>query len=150
METAMKRMIVLLLLWAVTLTACGQSTIGNGQVDPVEEAALQVAVGAALSAYPQAAGPAYRVSYGLLLVLDADSKATPALLDAALAAETSRLHLDRQTAASFAELVQLIRAQVVATLQREQVQPDNRVVVLRQLIEIVNRAAKARIGQEGP
>ena len=85
-KTPRTMILTLLALATLILAACESSTIGNGQVDPIEEAALRMAVGVALDHHPEAALPAYRVADGLLLVLDPERQATTGELDTALAA----------------------------------------------------------------
>lgn len=148
-KTPRTMILTLLALATLTLAACESSTIGNGQVDPIEEAALRMAVGVALDHHPEAALPAYRVADGLLLVLDPERQATAGELDTALAAELQRLDLDPAALASFLALAALIRLQVIATLKQEQIAPDKRVVILRQLVEVVRQTAASRLREEG-
>ena len=49
------------------------------------------------------------------------------------------------TRASFLDLVRLIRVEVAQTLASENIAENKRVVVIRQLLEIVHRTAKARM-----
>lgn len=148
-KTPRTMILTLLALATLILAACESSTIGNGQVDPIEEAALRMAVGVAISHHPEAALPAYRVADGLLLVLDPARQATAGELDTAIAAELQRLDLDPASLASFMELSYLVRVQVIATLKQEQIAPDKRVIILCQLVEVVRQAASARLREGG-
>lgn len=148
-KTPRTMILTLLALATLILAACESSTIGNGQVDPIEEAALRMAVGVALDHHPEAALPAYLVADGLLLVLDPERQATAGELDTALAAELQRLDLDPAALASFLALAALIRLQVIATLKQEQIAPDKRVVILRQLVEVVRQTAASRLREGG-
>jgi len=140
-------LLAILILACLALVACCQdsSTIGNGKVDPIEEAALQLAVGSAMTAYPQATAPAYLVSTALLELIATDQEATADQLDQVVAVQVDKLDLDQPTRASFLDLVRLIRLKIAQTLASENITDDKLVVVIRQLLEIVQRTAKARM-----
>ena len=64
----MKSILIIPLL-LLLLSACSSSkpnTIGNGVVDPVEEATLRLSISLAFDSYPVAVEPAYIVSSVLL------------------------------------------------------------------------------------
>ena len=129
----------------------GESTIGNGKVDLVEAATIRVAVGLAFSARPDTVEPAYRVATGLLVVLDADADKTALAktIQTALAEETKKLHLDAATAASFADLVALIEAQIMEKLNASPVTSSQKAVILRDVLTIVRDTAAARMAPTG-
>ena len=129
----------------------GESTIGNGKVDLVEAATIRVAVGLAFSARPDTVEPAYRVATGLLVVLDADADKTALAktIQSALAEETKKLHLDAATAASFADLVALIEAQIMEKLNASPVTSSQKAVILRDVLTIVRDTAAARMAPTG-
>lgn len=129
----------------------GENTIGNGKVDLVEAATIRVAVGLAFSARPDTVVPAYRVATGLLVVLDAeaDKTALAKTIQVALAEETKKLHLDAATAASFADLVALIEAQLMEKLNASPVTSSQKAVILRDVLTIVRDTAAARMAPTG-
>lgn len=137
--------VILMILACIFLMACQGTTVGNGKVDPVEAAVMRVAVGSAMTAYPAGIEPAYVVSTALLEVLSPDYVATASALDGIIARELDRLQLDPATKASFAELLALVRAQVVQTLATEKVPISDRRVMIRDLVLIVQQAAAARV-----
>ncbi|MDR2551436.1 MAG: hypothetical protein LBD10_14695 [Desulfobulbus sp.] len=142
--------VMLLLAFVATSGGCqGQSTVGNGKVDPVEAATLRVAVGMALSSRPAAVEPAYKVSTALLTIMD-DKTVLADELQAALGRETAKLNMDMATAVSFVEFVSLVEAQVRARLAEANISASTRMVVIREVLIIVRDAAAARLPTGGP
>lgn len=143
--------LAVLIAFACGCSQQGESTIGNGKVDLVEAATIRVAVGLAFSARPDTVEPAYRVATGLLVVLDAeaDKTALAKTIQVALAEETKKLHLDAATAASFADLVALIEAQIMRKAQRLTGDHITKAVILRDVLTIVRDTAAARMGATG-
>lgn len=143
--------LAVLIVFACGCSQQGESTIGNGKVDLVEAATIRVAVDVAFSARPDTVEPAYRVATGLLLVLDADADKTALAktIQVALAEETKKLHLDAATAASFADLVALIEAQIMEKLNASPVTSSQKAVILRDVLTIVRDTAAARMAPAG-
>ena len=143
----MKRVIVALLaIFGLALSGCSStSTVGNGKIDPVEEATIRLAIGTAMSAYPAAVEPAYLVSSALLVALgEQQSGALTDLIDVVIANEVSKLNLDPVTTQSFNDLVILIKAKIQELLNTEKIEASNTYIVVKDLIKIVNEAAVAR------
>lgn len=88
---------------------------------------------------------------GLLVVLDADADKTALAktIQSALAEETKKLHLDAATAASFADLVALIEAQLMEKLNASPVTTSQKAVILRDVLTIVRDTAAARMAPTG-
>lgn len=133
------------------LFGCGKqqgATLGDGKVDQVEAATIQVAVGLAMTARPDTVAPAYAVSTAILAVLDADKEETTlaAAIDTALTAKLEELHLDAPTKASVQDLALLIRAQVMEQLSAANLPASEKRVVVRDVIAIVQQTAASRLG----
>lgn len=145
----MKKLCVAVMLSiAVLLNACagGQSTIGNGKVDLVEAATIQVAVGLAFSAKPQTIVPAYAVSTALLKIMSKDQeKVIPSMIKDMVKLEIDKLKLDALTKASMLDLYQLIEAEVKSKIDL-QVDASNKMIIIQQLVQIVHDSAEARMG----
>lgn len=133
----------------LSLAACfgskGGSTLGNGQVDAVEAATLRVAVGLAMTARPDTVAPAHAVATALLAVLADDSQPVPALaIEQTIIAKLGELDLDPASQQSFNDLMLLIKARIMEQLAIA-TQGSNRIVVVRDIIEIVRETATARL-----
>ncbi|WP_321367623.1 hypothetical protein [uncultured Desulfuromusa sp.] len=148
----MKLFIVFLLFAAIALAGCtGPNALIkiDGNVDQVEAALIQSAVGVAMTMRPEAVTPAYAVSTAILSRIDNNSVLLSGL-DGAVAAEVDKLDLLPAERQSFFDLVALVRAQIVRQLQAEGISDGaQRLVVVRQVIEIVRASAAARLGVAG-
>lgn len=146
-----KLLIALFVAAALCLTGCGgcsseNSTIGDGQVDAVEAATIQVAVGLAMTAAPETIAPAYAVSTGLLALLDGQQLVTLAGLDGAIAEKINQLELSQVERQSAFDLVTLIRAKLRSKLDAAGVPEADRFVVVQAVVQIVHDSAAARLG----
>ena len=137
---------ILLLL----LSACSSSkpnTIGNGVVDPVEEATLRLSISLAFDSYPVAVEPAYIVSSVLLSKLN-DTEMDDAVLlntvDAVVKDKTEELNLKNSDKAAFNLLIIIVKEKIKEIINVEKIQESQRVVVIKDLTKIVNEVAKAR------
>ena len=145
----MKKLIFALFL-VFALTGCSSkgvdSTLGDGKVDETEAALVRLIVGATLSNNPEIVIPVELVSGELLVFLSDDTDATVlSLLDITLAEKVEDLEMDPMTKASFNEFVSLVKSRMSVHLNPEMSDSD-RVVVVRDILDIVNQAAKARSG----
>ena len=137
---------ILLLL----LSACSTSkpnTIGNGVVDPVEEATLRLSISLAFDSYPVAVEPAYIVSSVLLSKLNDTEMDDAALLntvDAVVKDKTEELNLKNSDKAAFNLLIIIVKEKIKEIINVEKIPESQRVVVIKDLIKIVNEVAKAR------
>lgn len=143
--------VAMMICLAVMLTACsgtgpGGSTLGDGQVDQVEAASIRVAVGLALTAKPEAVVPAYGVSTAVLAILPPGEGAEVdvSLIDGVIANEVDKLNLDPLTRQSFNDLVALARAEVTKQLSAG-LQGNQRLVVVRDIVAIIQQSAAARL-----
>lgn len=140
-----------LLSLSLALTACtpnGGTTLGDGQVDLVEAAVIQLSVGATMAAYPKTIMPAFEVTSALLALKTGSTTDIVELsgLDAALKAETDKLNLDPLTLQSFNDLVVLVKASLNQQLANQGIAlDDEKLVVAWKVVEIVNETAKARL-----
>ncbi len=144
--------LVLALVFSFGCTQPNENTIGNGKVDPVEAATIRLAVGVAFTARPDTVVPAYAVSDALLAILDAGSSTETLVttINETIAKETSKLNLDAATAASFADLVALVEAQIVAKMKELNITASEKVIVVRDIIAIVHDTAAIRIAGAVP
>ena len=132
------------------LSACSNSkpnTIGNGIVDPVEEATLRLSISLAFDSYPVAVEPAYIVSSVLLSNLN-DTEMDDATLintvDVIVKDKTKELNLKDSDKAAFNLLVIIVKEKIKELINVEKIPESQRVVVIKDLIKIVNETAKAR------
>ena len=151
MMNKISKMFVTSLLGAsLVLGGCAQngtSTIGDGQVDPVEAAVIQLSVGTIMAAYPKTIVPAFQVTSALLALKSSDASIVVLNdLDAILKEETAKLNLDPLTLQSFNDLVVLVKASLNQQLANQGIAlDDEKLVVAWKVVEIVNQTAKARL-----
>ena len=145
----MKSILIIPLL-LLLLSACSTSkpnTIGNGVVDPVEEATLRLSISLAFDSYPVAVEPAYIVSSVLLSKLN-DTEMDDAVLlntvDAVVKDKTEELNLKNSDKAAFNLLIIIVKEKIKELINVEKIPESQRVVVIRDLIKVVNEVAKAR------
>jgi uncharacterized protein YceK len=138
----MKRFVLMLII--VLLAGCSTVTL-DGDIDPVESAAIRVAVGLAMSASPQTVLPAYAVSTALLAILEGSETAPLDTFDAAINAEADKLELTDMERASFDELIKLVRAETMRRLNLPEIDTEQKLVIVKTVIQIVREAALARI-----
>ena len=145
----MKSILIIPLL-LLLLSACSISkpnTIGNGVVDPVEEATLRLSISLAFDSYPVAVEPAYIVSSVLLSKLNDTEMDDAALLntvDAVVKDKTKELNLKNSDKAAFNLLIIIVKERIKEIINVEKISENQRVVVIKDLIKIVNEVAKAR------
>lgn len=139
--------IPLLLLLLLACSSSKPNTIGNGVVDPVEEATLRLSISLAFDSYPVAVEPAYIVSSVLLSKLNDTEMNNAALLntvDAVVKDKTKELNLKDSDKAAFNLLVIIVKEKIKELINVEKIPESQRVVVIKDLIKIVNETAKAR------
>ena len=145
----MKSILIIPLL-LLLLSACSTSkpnTIGNGVVDPIEEATLRLSISLAFDSYPVAVEPAYIVSSVLLSKLNDTEMDDAALLntvDAVVKDKTKKLNLKNSDKAAFNLLIIIVKEKIKEIINVEKIPESQRVVVIKDLIKIVNEVAKAR------
>ena len=145
----MKSILIIPLL-LLLLSACSSSkpnTIGDGVVDPVEEATLRLSISLAFDSYPVAVEPAYIVSSVLLSKLNDTEMDDAALLntvDAVVKDKTKELNLKNSDKAAFNLLIIIVKERIKEIINVEKISESQRVVVIKDLIKIVNEVAKAR------
>jgi hypothetical protein len=135
-------------LTGVTLYGCaGTSTVGDGKVDAVEAASIQVAVGVAMRARPDTIAPAYAISTALLGVLQTGSAIELPNMDTAIAREVDKLDLDPLTRANFNDLIVLVKAKVEAKIPNlPNLSIGERKVIIVEVLKIVQQSAAVRLG----
>ena len=145
----MKSILIIPLL-LLLLSACSTSkpnTIGNGVVDPIEEATLRLSISLAFDSYPVAVEPAYIVSSVLLSKLndtEMDDAALLSTVDAVVKDKTKELNLKNSDKAAFNLLIIIVKEKKKEIINVEKIPESQRVVVIKDLIKIVNEVAKAR------
>ena len=145
--------VVMILLLLVSLTSCTGTTgtssvvgnIGDGKVDEVEAASINLVVGAFLFANPKLIKPTYDVSSVLLAVIDNKTITTVALLDGFLNSEVDKLNFDKVTTQSFKDLVKLVKAKMVQDLTISNIPESQNLVIVREVVSIVQQAAYVRL-----
>ena len=139
--------IPLLLLLSSACSSSKPNTIGNGVVDPVEEATLRLSTSLAFDSYPVAVEPAYIVSSALLSKLN-DTEMDDAVLlntvDAVVKDKTKELNLKNSDKAAFNLLIIIVKEKIKELINVEKIPENQRVIVIKDLIKIVNEVAKAR------
>ena len=145
----MKSILIIPLL-LLLLSACSTSkpnTIGNGVVDPVEEATLRLSISLAFDSYPVAVEPAYIVSSVLLSKLndtEMDDAALLSTVDVVVKDKTKELNLKNSDKPAFNLLIIIVKERIKELINVEKIPESQRVVVIKDLIKIVNEVAKAR------
>jgi uncharacterized protein YceK len=132
------------LLIALMIFMAGCTTM-NGTLDPTETATIRVAVGLAMTAEPKTVIPAYAVSTALLAILDGSEITTLDVLDSAVDEEINKLDLTAVERASFLELVALVKARIIQQLNLPDIDIAQRIVIVKNIIQIVRDASIARI-----
>ena len=139
----MKSILIIPLL-LLLLSACSSSkpnTIGNGVVDPIEEATLRLSISLAFDSYPVAVEPAYIVSSVLLSKLNDTEMDDAALLntvDVVVKDKTKELNLKNSDKAAFNLLIIIVKEKIKELINIEKIPESQRVVVIKDLIKIVN------------
>ena len=146
----MRKLFILLLvagLFALSGCAGPNAMIKiDGQVDEVEASLIQSGVGIAMTVRPEAVPPAYAVSTALLARIGGGSVLLSGL-DAAVQSEVDKLGLLDTEKASVMDLVGVIRTTIVSKLKQEGItDPGQRLIIVKQVFEIVRRSAAARLG----
>lgn len=144
----MKKIVGLFLVVMFALTSCSKtSTIGNGKVDPVEAATINLAVITALQVCPEASLPAYDVATAILSLMSSDTKEIVSLsvLDKALKKETDKLKLDPVTTQAFNNLVLLVKADIEARTNIEGMTESEKLIVVVDVVKIVQQTASLKL-----
>jgi hypothetical protein len=140
---------MLMALIALTFSACAptDSTLGDGVIDPVEAAFIQVAVGASMSALPETIKPSFTVTKALIEARDTSliEIVEVKFIDILLAAEIAKLDLDPLTAQSCNDLLVLIKARLKQQFTDVGISEDSRLVMVWQVVDIVHNTAQARL-----
>jgi len=145
-------MFVVLIGFVLMFSGCagkgGLITI-DGQVDAVEQSIINLAVGGALTAMPQAIAPAYAVSTALLGQMDNESVLL-ADLDGTVQEKIDKLELTANEKLSAVELYNVIKAKTVNELEvKGVVDPGRKLVIIKAVIRAVKKASAARLGVVG-
>ena len=139
------KLFVALLVSLMLFVGCaGKSNIGDGKIDTVEEAEIRIAVGLILSSRPETVPIAYLVSEKLLQTMSDDYISTLDAVDIIVAREVNQIKFTPEEAASFNDLLVLVKAKI-----KEQINPvsvdSQRLIMVKQVVKIVNACAKARM-----
>lgn len=136
----------------VSLVGCIESgdgingtTIGDGKVDAVEAAEIRLAVGLAFAGHPEIVAPTYGIATAILAATGDQGAVDAAVIDGVIGREVAKLGLDPVTLQSFNDLVALAKAKIMAHLP-DQADRTGRLVVVRDVVEIIRQAAAARMG----
>ena len=143
----MKSILIIPLLLLLLSSCSKPNTIGNGVVDPVEEATLRLSISLAFDSYPVAVEPAYIVSSVLLSKLNDTEMDDAALLntvDVVVKDKTKELNLKNSDKAAFNLLIIIVKEKIKELINVGKVPESQRIIVIKDLIKIVNEVAKAR------
>lgn len=123
---------------AMLMAGC---TLGNGVIDPVENAVIRVAVGTVLAKHPELIAPAYAVSTGMkVLIGNTEKQESLSLLEQELMLQLSELDLSLEEQIAAETLIGLLKEELTKYESDEEKR-----VVLRQLVYIVNETARCRL-----
>lgn len=135
--------LLVLAAFVLMVVGCVTDNVGDGRVDQVEAATIRLAVGAAMSAKPEAVVPAYAVTKTLLAVMDGSEAVQVADLETALDEKIGDLDLTDMERQSVTDLAALVRANIQERIAG--IGEGRRMVVVKAVIEIVHEAAAARL-----
>lgn len=127
-------------------TSNNTASIGDGKVDEVESATIRVAVGMTFTAKPELVPIAYGVSTALLDMIGTNTISTTTdMLSFAVDAQLNKLNLDAATKASFNDLVNLIKVKIKAQIKDVPVDQNEKIIVIRDIVKIIQETALARM-----
>jgi len=117
--------------------------IVNGEIVPVKKATIALAVGSVLSANPKLIIPAHDVSTALLTFIGNDTTplVTIPFIKQAIDKELDKLNLDKALRRSFDDFIVLVKAQIDAELAKQGLLEDVKVILIREVLEIVQQSA---------
>jgi len=144
----MKRFLFALVTIMFITSSCSlTSTVGNGKIDPIEAATINLAVSIALQSYPDVILPAYGVATALLALLSNNTKevVSLAVLDDVLRKETDKLNLDPLTKQAFNDLVTLIKLEIENKINIEGMTENEKLVVVMDVVKIVHQTTSLRL-----
>lgn len=137
--------IVALLICLLALVGCsGKSNIGDGKIDTVEETEIRTAVGLILSSKPETIPMVYLVSEKLLQIMSDDYISTLDAVDIIVAREVKQISFTPEEAASFNDLLILVKAKIKEQVGSVTVD-SQRLIMVKQVVKIVNESSKARM-----
>lgn len=138
---------ILALILAVALSACVYpgTQLNEGQLSPVDVAVVQLAVGVALDANPDALLPAYLVTGALLAQKDnpVGEMVTLDLFTPLINKEIDKLNLKPPTLLACKNLMAIIQADIEGRLPKLDV--DQHLVLVWQVVSLVHQAAEVRL-----
>jgi hypothetical protein len=143
----MKKFLVAIAILSMLISGCagdGTGTVGNGKIDAVEAATIQLAVGVIMNAHPEVVPIANIVSTELLEFIDGDSSTTVSMVDAFLVKKVDNLNLDVYAKASFMELVTLVKAEIANRIGKVEY-TGKEMVIVSDFLKIVQSAARQRM-----
>lgn len=145
----MKKIFGALFVILFLVTSCSTtSTIGNGKLDPIEAATINLAVSMALQAYPEATLPAYGVATALLALLADNAKkemVSLSMLDEVLKNETDKLKLDPVTKQAFNDLVVIVKTEIENNINMAGMSEADKLVVVMDVVKVVQQTASLKL-----
>lgn len=142
----MKKLISLVvLLFLMAGCAGSQSNIGDGKFDPKEQAYFKLAVGVAMTARPETAPAVYVISEAVLKVIEPRNVSSNEVLEGVIDYEVEKLKLTPGAKLVLLDLVNLLKVEMFSVLDTENINIDDRLVVVKQMLQIINESARARI-----
>jgi hypothetical protein len=147
----MKNLFLTLIVFMFSLSSCNQistqSTIGDGKLDPIEKATIQLAVGIAMNEKPDSIIPAYMVTNELIALNNNTDNNVSTLEEYNLFVrkQIDSLDLDIKTKQSAIDLYILVKEIIIETLKSEGISEDQKYIVIMDIVKIINQSAKDRL-----
>jgi len=147
----MKNLFLTLIIFMFSLTSCNQiniqSTIGNGKLDPIEKATIQLAVGIAMNEKPDSIIPAYMVTNELIALNNNTNNSVFTLEEYNLFVrkQVDSLDFDQMTKQSAIDLYVLVKEIIIGTLKSEGISEDQKYIIVMDIVKIINQSAKGRL-----
>jgi len=145
----MKNLFLTLIIFMFSLTSCNQiqSTIGNGKLDPIEKATIQLAVGIAMNEKPDSIIPAYMVTNELIALNNNTNNSVFTLEEYNLFVrkQVDSLDFDPMTKQSAIDLYVLVKEIIIGTLKSEGISEDQKYIIVMDIVKIINQSAKGRL-----
>lgn len=144
----MKNLFLTLIVFMFSLTSCNQiqSTIGNGKIDPIEKATIQLAVGIAMNEKPDSIIPAYMVTNELIALNNTNNNvSTLEEYNLFVRKQVDSLDFDPMTKQSAIDLYVLVKEIIIETLKSEGISEDQKYIIVMDIVKIINQSAKGRL-----
>ena len=147
----MKKIILMLcMLFSLVLAGCSSTTpvfnnIGDGKIDAVEAASLNLVIGLYMDKNNSVIKPAYYISSILIDLIDNKTIISADEIDSFIIKEANKTKIDKETLNMINDLVVLIKAKVSSDLQSMNLSSNDKLVLVVEILKIIQTASEARI-----